>query len=114
MIVIVYGKVNEALPLLSLHLWEDRGGPGPLHGGPHPHLLKSFSQLRLQPAPTAPPPFQTLWLATAKNKLKYRHTSTHHYSPGKMLPASRRVAGLRVESEGFQPNPLHTLPVHTA
>lgn len=56
MIVIVYGKVNEALPLLSLHLWEDEEDQVPCMGEPHPHLLNSFSQLRLQPAPTAPTP----------------------------------------------------------
>lgn len=107
--VVIYGEVNEARPSLSPSLWEDTGKPGLLRGdGWRPHPTSSFSQLRLQLVPTAPAPLQTLWLVTAKRKLKYWRTSTHHYSPGKLPEVSSfqmGVASLRVESGGFQPNP---------
>lgn len=102
--VVVYGEVNEALPLLSLHLWED-GRARSLAQGTSPHFFTSFSQLSLQPAPTAPPPLQTPGLVTAKNKST--GVPAHNFKPQERC-FQTGVTSLRGESGGFHCTPLST------
>lgn len=93
MTVVVYGGLMKHClhcPHTCGKTWEEQvpcvGGEV---GGDLTSPLHFFLPAQLQHVPTAPPPLQTLWLITAKHKLKYWRTCTHHYSPGKTFPASR-------------------------